>query len=577
MTRTFAFFFLLLALGIASVTASATASAVESIPHLRKQGTATQLIVDGKPLLMLAGELHNSSTSGTDNMKPIWPHMAALNLNTVIAAVSWELVEPVEGKFDFALVDDMLEGARDNHLRLVLLWFGSWKNGASTYAPSWVKRDLKRYPRVQDEHGRNLEILSTFGTETRDSDARGFAALMRHLRKVDGQRHTVVMIQVENEVGVLNARRDFSESAEKAFSAPVPSALMDYLVSNRDRLVPELAEAWQTNGSRSSGNWETVFGKGTINKEDWKARSYYPEEIFMSWQYAQYVEHIAAAGKAEYPLPLYVNAWLKQPGYAWPGAYPSGGPLPQVMDIWRAGAPHIDLIAPDIYMQDFEWICELYHRSGNPLFIPETRGGAVGAARVFWAMGRLDAMGFSPFGIDSAGETNTAPLAQSYLALSELAPLLLEHQGMGTTAGVMVSKEMPNQNVTLGDYKIVAKLGRGADVAGALLIETGPDEFVVEGKGLDIFFEAKPNAALPLIGIDFVDELAAPDAKSSHSFAKASPAWPNLAVRRRLNGDEVHTSTFDGTGLKLFGSNVSIQRVRLYRYPAGRAQRGPTD
>lgn len=536
-----------------------------ALPHLSKQGTATQLVVDGKPMLMLAGELHNSSTSDLGYMEPIWPRLADLGLNTVIAPVSWELIEPVKGQFDFKLVDAMLAGARQNHLRLVLIWFGSWKNGASTYVPAWVKRDEEHFPRAKDSNGRTLEILSTFGAASRDADARAFAALMRHLREVDGRTHTVVMMQVENEVGVLNAPRDFSAAAGAAFNGPVPKELMDYLQRRRDTLIPEFRELWEKNGARTSGTWEEVFGKSTLNQEDWRAFSDYPDEIFMAWNYAQYVGRVAAAGKAEYPLPMYVNAWLKQPGYGWPGKYPSGGPLPQVMDVWRAGAPAIDLIAPDIYMPEFEWVCGQYDRAGNPLFIPETRGGAPGAARAFWAIGRHDAMGFSPFGIDSTAPPDAEPLEQCYAALSHLAPLILENQGEGRLAGVLVSTNQPTQSVALGGYVIQAKLNErrnSADVAGAIIISTGPDEYIVAGNGLDIFFEPETPGDLPLVALDYVDELRFQNERTS----SAHSAEGKLVSKRRLNGDEVHTSTFDGTGLRLYGPGISIQHVKLYRY-----------
>jgi lysophospholipase L1-like esterase len=78
------------------------------LPHLRKQGVATQLIVDDKPFLVLAGELGKSTSSNLEYMRPIWPKLAALKLNTVLVPVYWELVEPTEGKFDFTLVDGLV-------------------------------------------------------------------------------------------------------------------------------------------------------------------------------------------------------------------------------------------------------------------------------------------------------------------------------------------------------------------------------------------------------------------------------------------------------------------------------------
>ena len=201
---------------------TALAAADDSRPHLETRHGARQLIVDGQPFLILAGELHNSSSSSREYMKPIWPQLAQRNLNTVLAVITWELIEPQEGRFDFATVDDTIQGARQNHLRLVILWFGSWKNGESSYQPCWVKADPQRYPWVKDRAGKTLNILSTFGDATRDADARAYGALMRHIRQVDGKEHTVLMMQVENEVGVLGDSRDHIAAANDAFASRCP-------------------------------------------------------------------------------------------------------------------------------------------------------------------------------------------------------------------------------------------------------------------------------------------------------------------------------------------------------------------
>ncbi|MEP6952258.1 MAG: beta-galactosidase, partial [Ginsengibacter sp.] len=358
---------------------------MEHIPYLEKQGTATRLVVNGKPFLMIAGELHNSTSGGFEYMRPVWKKMQQKNCNAIIATVSWELIEPEEGKFDFAFVDSVIAGAREANLKLGLIWFGSWKNAGSVYIPSWVKKDYTKYPRAKDDHGKPLEILSTFGNASADGDAKAFAALMHHIKETDSEQQTVVLIQVENEMGVLdnmgttpgNARRDFSAAANEAYNATVPKGLMNYLIQHKNNLYPELNKVWAATGFKTSGSWEEIFGKSNFKpgNEDWKFFSYYTEELFSAWNYAKYVERVAAAGKKEYPLPMYVNAWLKQPLTYLPGKYPSGGPLPQVIDVWRAAAPSIDFIAPDIYTDEFTWVCNEYTRSGNPLFIPETRGG----------------------------------------------------------------------------------------------------------------------------------------------------------------------------------------------------------
>lgn len=515
----------------------------QSLPHLAKRGTATQLIVDGEPYLALAAELNNSSASSLDYMRPLWPRIAATNINTVLATVSWELIEPEEGRFDFRLVDGLIEDSRRHDLRLVFLWFGSWKNGKSTYTPLWVKTNQERFPLVQNREGRGLPILSTLSEANREADARAFAALMRHIREVDGEAHTVVMMQVENEVGVLDESRDRSAGANEAFAGPVPRELMEYLGEHRDTLIPELRQRWEAMGYRESGTWEEVFGEGPAT-----------DELFMAWHYARYMGRMAEAGKAEYELPMFVNAWLRGPGQE-PGTYPSGGPLPHVMDVWRAGAPAIDFLAPDIYLPNFTEWCAWYTQSGNPLFIPESRGGAQGAANAVWAIGRHDAIGYSPFGIDRSAGPETG-LAQAYGVLSQMAPLILEHQGQGTMTAVMLNQDNASEKLVLGGYELEARystrrFGRAPDVpadpAAGLFISTGENDFVIVGKSMMVYFTAT-NGSAESVGLGTVEE-------GSYVNGRWVPG-------RRLNGDE----TPEWRALRFPVDGYSIQRVKLYRY-----------
>jgi hypothetical protein len=536
---------------LAFTAAFSQAQPVADMPHLQKQGTATQLIVDGKPFLVLGSELNNSSGSSLEYMRPLWPKIAATNLNTVLATVSWELMEPDEGHFDFSLVDGMLEGARRSNLRLIVLWFGSWKNGKSTYQPLWVKRDQQRFPLIEDEKGKRLATMSTLSDAGRDADSRAFAALMKHLREVDGEAHTVVMIQVENEVGVLGATRDHNPAANKAFAGPVPKEFLDYLQKHKETLIPEMRKRWEANGFKTSGSWEDVFGKGPAT-----------DEIFMAWNYGRYVGHVAAAGKAEYPLPMFVNTWLRQdgklkPGEDIPGGYPSGGPLAQVMDAWRAAGPAIDILSPDVHVPNYSDWCNWYTQSGNPLFIPESRGDARGIAWAIMTAGKYDGIGYSPFGIDRLANAD-GELSRGYQLLSQVAPLILERQGLGKMTAVLLDKETPRSKVKLGDYTIEARFAARAqdpnapvaaplDSVAGLFIQTGPDDYVIVGRSMNVYFESAtdPNQS---VGLGSVDE-------GQYVNGRWVPG-------RRLNGDE----TPDWRALWFAGDRYSIQKIKLYRY-----------
>ena len=542
---------------------SASTASNKPIPHLEKQGNAAHLVVEGKPFLLIAGELHNSTAGGLDYMRPVWKRLKAKNLNSVIATVSWELIEPTEGNFDFTLVDSAIAGARAADLKLVLIWFASWKNGGSIYMPSWVKKNFEKYPRAKDEQGRPLEILSAFGKASCEADAKAFAALMRHIKEIDGQQQTVVMIQVENEIGLLdhlgtnpgNARRDFSADANNAYNRPVPATLTDYLLKHKETLFPELYKVWAAGGFKTAGTWEEVFGKSQLRGDvkDWAFYSYYTEELFSAWNFSSYVEKVAAAGKKEYALPMYVNAWQKQPSTFLPGKYPSGGPLPQVIDIWRCAAPSIDLISPDIYTSDFTRVCTEYTKSNNPLFIPETIGGETGAARALYTFGEFSAGCFAPFGIDNDRYKDNDPLDDSYAALQQLAPLILTSQGKGTMRGILVDTAQRIQRLDLGGYTIEASLapeGGHPAVAGGIIILLPDGEYVVAGRALDVLFHSKDSSVR--IGIDAADEGVFEDGK-----------WVS---KRRLNGDETHASTWDGTGLKFPADHVGIQKISIYTY-----------
>ncbi|WP_156761612.1 DUF5597 domain-containing protein [Microbacterium karelineae] len=527
------------------------------LPRLERRGTSARLIVDERPLLIRGGELGNSAAHRA-YLAGRWEELERLGLNAVVAPAYWELVEPTEGAFDWSTVDELIEDAAAHGMRVVLLWFGTWKNSMSCYAPEWVKTDTARFPRGRDAQGRPLEILTPFGDESRDADARAFAALMAHLREHDTDR-TVVMVQVENEIGMIREAREHSDLAERAFASAVPDALLARLAEEPASLQPSLRARWEAAGARTAGTWTEVFGAGAET-----------DEIFMAWAYARYVEGVAAAGRVELDLPLYANAALIRPGSA-PGQYPSAGPLPHLSDVWRAGAPSLDFLAPDIYFPNFaEWATR-YVDSGHPLFVPEALRSIDAAANALYAFGAHGAIGFSAFGIEQIDDRAGELLSASYDAIRQLSPLISEHVGGASMIGLLPPEggHRPPHRVRLGDLELSATYehevspgladgvineadDRAADrarlPAAAIVIRTGDDEFVIAGIGVTITF-AGADPSPDVIGILRCDEGGFDDAGD----------W---RTRRRLNGDETH----QGRHVRLVPGAVTIQRVALYRY-----------
>jgi hypothetical protein len=517
------------------------------IPFLKKQGTATQLIVDDTPYIILGGEFGNSSFTSMEYMEPVWPKLKALNVNTVLAPVYWELIEPEEGKFDFKLYDQLFEEARKNDLRIIILWFASWKNSMSSHAPGWVKKDQDRFPRIKDDSGKSHEILTPFSEENLMADLRAYRALMQHIKEFDKNTHRIIMVQTENEIGMLPVARDYSDPANKKFEEAVPAEFIDYLKKNRDSLVPEFKEKWAANGYKESGNWEEIFGKSVS-----------ADEIFMAWYYAKFTDRIIKAGKEIYPLPMYVNAALNRPGRKPGEGYPSAGPLPHIMDVWKAGGPDIDFLAPDIYFPDIEHWCDLYTRQNNPLLIPEAGSDASAPAKVFFTIGHYESLGYSPFSIESIENPENNDLGRAYDLVGQIWPLFAANQGMGKINGVLLDRQKPETILTFGDYEFTIKhsytLGYERESrneswvpGGALIIQTGENEFYMAGAGIVITFKNLKNPHLN-VGI-----LKTEEGRFENS------QWK---VIRHLNGDQIH----QGRHVRIFRRDMSIVRFELYNY-----------
>ena len=360
-------------LSILALTVFPTQAA--EIPSLVTQNGRHALMVDGEPYLILGAQTNNSANYPAA-LKDVWPTLEKMHANTLSIPVAWEQIEPEEGKFDFSFVDYLVKESRKRGLRLNLLWFATWKNNAPHYAPAWVKLDNKRFPRVVKQDGDTLNSLSPHFRTTLEADKKAFVALMTHLKKIDKQ-HTVILVQVENEVGTYGSVRDFSPTAQKLFNSPVPETLVKKL-------------------GVKSGTWAQVFGKDA-------------DEFFHAYHIAIYVDEIAAAGKAVKPLPMNVNVALRNPfNPGLPGQYSSGGPTDNVIDIWKAAAPHIDMLSPDIYFRDYkavDKVLELYSRPDNALFVAEI-GNDQPFARYFFSTLGYQGIGFAPFGMDDTDYVN---------------------------------------------------------------------------------------------------------------------------------------------------------------------------
>jgi hypothetical protein len=510
------------------------------LPRVTHTQGASQLIVDGKPYVIFGGELGNSSAGTEAQADAILPRLSALHVNTVLMPMAWDQLEPKEGNYDFRLLDHWIDVARAQHMHLVLLWFGSWKNSFSEYAPSWVKADVRRFPRVRGIDGAPLEILSTFGEETLRLDAKAFAALMAHLRAKDKQQ-TVLMVQVENEVGVLGERRDRSEPANRAFNADVPASLLQALLARLNAMTPELAAHFNPQGH----TWKDVFGDAA-------------DEVFMAWRYATYIDAVAAAGKAQYALPMYLNVQLPAPQER-AGEYPSGGSHPYFQQVYQAVASHIDFYSPDIYWPEFAYWVQRYQALGNPVFVPEARLEA-GPYNALYLYGEARGFGFSPFDIDSlpapGNDAASSPLLmQVYGELRELGDMLPTAQADGRTRGLVLhaTSPRPTQTVALGGYLFEGTLSRSWPARsletqdGAMLVlQSSPDEFYIVGTGLTVTIRRDPDVDARVAGIDSIEEIS-----------RQGGTWQTL---RRLNGDQSN----QGRQLMMDPHNAHVYRVRVH-------------
>lgn len=340
---------------------------MQKSPELRKEDGIWTLFADGKPFTMLCGEVHNSSASDAGYMEEqVWPFLKGLHINSLLVPVYWEMIERQENVFDFTVLDAIIKQAERESVKLGILWFGLWKNGISSYTPEWVKTDQKRFFRAADRNNRPMDVVSPFCQAAVDADAKAFGRLMEHIGEKNEEQQTVILVQVENEVGLLGSDRDYSRAANELFGKEIPDG------------ISSLYE--------KSGTWEQAFGEEA-------------PEVFMEYAYAKAVGRIAKSGKRACPLPMCVNAWIEK--FPWrPGGYPSGGPIARFGPLWKMLAPDIDILCPDVYTSDFQGICREYRTADNPLLIPEHRRDIKNISHLFYAVGTCQTLCFSPFGIE---------------------------------------------------------------------------------------------------------------------------------------------------------------------------------
>lgn len=545
------------------------------LPRLDKTRTAPTMLVNGKPFLMLGGELHNSTGSDKVALRAALKEIKSYHLNTVLAYAYWEMIEPVEGQFNFELVDDLLKSAREENLKVVLVWFGSWKSTASSYVPEWVKTNPKRFPRYTLADGKTLEMLSAFSEENRNADAKAYTALMQHLKETDTQ-HTVIMTQVENEPGCFDNYRDLSPAAQKVWQSAMPADMVNYLKANKGKLFPALEKAWADNGYKTKGTWEEVLGK-SIEQGEYK---FYTEELFMAYHYSKYLNYIAAEGRKKLDLPTFCNGWL----YNKRGFYPHGTINPHVLDAYRAGGTALDFYSPNVYTTDYDELFTNYTLGGNTLFIPESMLVPAGA---LYSIGAFNALGFAPFGIDgerTKSKENTVHLdilTATNKTLANMTELITSNYNSPKMRGVYINATKKEHKVELGDYQLTASssverggfsldFGKSLEKVGkpqvpstneaspaapapfgsvpkgigaAIVIQNGADEFYIVGYGVKLNFALKEGIKFEHLGFVSIEEGAFENEK--------------FIPHKRWNGDEQKAS--------LPESKLTVLKIKLYR------------
>ena len=509
---------------------------------------------NGNEIFVVGGQAHNSSSysaSVEDAIKAV----KYFGGNTVEIPVYWENIEPEEGKFNFSDVEKIFQKVSEAGLYLILLWFGTWKNGTCKYVPAWVKQDQKRFKRVVAENGSKIPSLSPHCAGNRDADVKAFGRLMEYLKSLDPTGKVLLAVQVENEPGIMNGpARDYGDEAQILFEQPLPEEILDILRSCPDSLI---SKCWAVNG-KQTGSWQQAFQRDA-------------SQIFTAYAVAAYVNEVAKVGHECFKVPLYTNAWVDDHRLKLPGKdYPSGGAVTLTMEIWKRAAGELDFISPDNYQQTYGGYakcCDCYSRPDNPLFIPESGLLEWNSRYMFSAVADYKAIGICAFGIESIlkgeeiGSTEQA-VTESLQILAAMGPGLVRFQNR-LMRSVMQEEYAQYQYLEFDGYfgiayfsncnPLVGRLGtdwnwhdykhkdylqrqqRGGCRGRGIVIQSSEKEFYVAGDGFQLVLLPTDEELYYMSGSDFhltrsMDFLSIEEG----SFEESGEFIP----KHRRNGDE---------------------------------------
>ena len=455
--------------------------------------------VNGKPFYPLGGEwlyMTGYSIREKSEIDEAFKAIKMIHGNSLAVEVYWDQIEPEEGKFDFTSVDAIIDGAMRYGVKLILLWFATWKNGNMDFTPMWIKNNPKRFKRVTSLTGNEIWVLSSHCQANLEADKKAFAALCKHIQVEDNVEHTVIGIQVENEPGIIGSDRDYGSEAQTVFDKVVPTKLVQEIKKAGKGKVFDI---WQQAGGKASGTWSELFG--------WEAG-----ELMTAWSIAAYIDGVAEAGKSNYNIPMFINVWMMEQNW-WPlpgEAYPSGGAVTKTLDIYKWFTPHIDFIAPDNYHIDsrgFESICATYARADNPLFFIETNR----SSNIFRAIAEYGLTGYFASGLEwiNADDCKTDPKSKTNVDICQCIaasiPLLLKFQGTSKIHAVIEEENLKSQYLDFDGYMGQVQFGpvdlpyrkkreiNGSPHGWGMVIQASRNEFFLVGDNYRLFLRPKPS------------------------------------------------------------------------------------